>query len=168
MNMRTLLLTCMTVLLLGAAQAPAEVVVYPTPDAPMFQMTIPDKWNTEIIEETILQSISPDEKVYMMVWPVDAETMEEAVDGLDEFLTDLLTEITLDGEGETLEINGFPFWKANGRGKDVETDEDVSMTVGFFVPEEDMVCLIVFLAQPKAAQRHSESIAAIFQSIKKP
>jgi len=168
MKLRTLLLICLTALLLAASQASAELFIYPTQDAPMFTIEIPDKWKSEVIEETILQSVSPDEKVYMMAWPIDAETMEEAVDGLEEFLTDLLTDITLDGEGETLDINGIPFWRATGQGKDVETDENVKLTVGFFVLAEDTVCLIAFLAEPKAAQRHAESIAAIFQSIKKP
>lgn len=168
MKLRVIFLICVALLMVGITSVSAELFVYPTQDAPMFTVEMPDKWNSEVIEETILQSVSPDEKVYMMLWPVDAETMDEAVDGLEEFLTDLLTDITLDGEGETCDINGIPFWRATGEGKDVETDEDVKLTVGFFVPAEDTVCLIAFLAQPKAAQRHAEDIAAIFQSIKKP
>ena len=168
MKLQIVCLICVMLLAFGIGSVSAELFVYPTQDAPMFTIEMPDKWNSEVIEETILQSVSPDEKVYMMLWPVDAETIEEAVDGLEEFLTDLLTDITLDGEGETREINGIPFWHAKGQGKDVETDDDVSLTVGFFLPEEKTVCLIVFLAEPKAAQRHAESIAAIFQSIKKP
>ena len=168
MRLRILLLICIAAVALSAGRVSAELFVYPTQDAPMFTIEMPDKWKSEVIEETILQSVSPDEKVYMMAWPVDAETMEEAIDGLDEFLTDLLTDINLDGEGERLEINGIPFWRATGVGKDVETDEDVKLTVGFFMPEEKTVCLIAFLSEPKAAQRHAESIAAILQSIKKP
>lgn len=168
MKLQTLFFICLIALLFSAAQVSAEFIVYPAQDAPMFTIEMPDKWKSEVIEETILQSVSPDEKVYMMAWPVDAETMEEAIDGLDEFLTDLLTDINLDGEGERLEINGIPFWRATGLGKDVETDEDVKLTVGFFMPEEKTVCLIAFLSEPKAAQRHAESIAAILQSIKKP
>ena len=155
-------------LLFGAERSSAEELIYPTQDAPLFTITMPEKWKSDIIEETILQAISPDEKVYMMAWPVDAETIEEAADAIDEFLSDVLTELTMTEKADTPTINGIPFWQNTGSGKDVESDDDVNITADLFSPDGKTVCLLVFLTEPKAGKAHQEEMTTIVHSIKRP
>ena len=104
----------------------------------------------------------------MMAWPVDAETIEEAADAIDEFLSDVLTELTMTEKADTPTINGIPFWQNTGSGKDVESDDDVNITADLFSPDGKTVCLLVFLAEPKADKAHQEEMTTIVHSIKRP
>lgn len=140
----------------------AATYSYPS-QAPVFRLEIPDAWPVEA-ESNVLHTGPKDGSVYLGLWGVDAETMEQALEGLDKELDQWIGDLK-SGEAKETEINGIPFVFVDGEGTDKEGGATIKCSAAVFIPSPQEVMVLVYFGTPEAEAKHERALMKIVQSI---
>jgi hypothetical protein len=131
-----------------------------------FTIDFPNKWKTSVNEQEALESLSPDETIYILVWEVeDLKAVEKEVeDTLNEICTDFKEDTE---DREVTNKAGIEFSLTHGKAKDKETQDAVQITVGVFAPVEGRVMIVVYtIAENQVTVKGEGEFEKIMQSIK--
>jgi hypothetical protein len=145
-----------------SVSSPAETYSYPK-RAPIFTMDIPDTWQVET-EDNILHASPKDGSVYLGLWGVNAKSMDQALEGLDEEVGKWITDLE-SGDAEETKINGIPFVFVDGEGKDKDDGSVVKCSVAVFIPAENEIMILIYFGTPDAEAKHEKALKKIVQSI---
>ena len=137
---------------------------------PIFYITLPESWNGEWQEEdglSVLHAISAEETAYLSIWALhDVDDLEEASEAVGEMLDEWVNEFESE-EWEEGTINDIPIVYTDGTAVDIETGEDLDLSLAFFIPQEGQIFILIVVGEQEDRDEHSEDIQSILQSIRR-
>lgn len=112
----------------------AETYEYPSGD-PVFQISFPDNWKTEVQEGSIITAQTPDDAIFNMIWMLpEGVSQQDALNAIDEQIKSSIKDITF-GKPSIEKVNGLALLAIDGTAKTVEGEAPITVSVVFFKPE---------------------------------
>lgn len=139
----------------------AEKFVYPS-ENPIFSIVFPDDWQIELDEE-MLHASPEDESIYLGLWALGVESIDDALDALDEIVGETVVEPEFDEPGQVT-VNDIAIFYVDGKGTDEEGD-NVTFSVALFSPDGETVFIVFSYGTPEAEKLHGEEWESIVKSI---
>ena len=140
----------------------AEKFIFPG-ENPVFSIVFPDDWEIELDAE-MLHATPEDESIYLGLWALGAESVDDALDALDEVVGEAVADAEYDEPGQ-LKINDIKIFYVDGKGTDDEGD-NVAFSVALFSPDGETVFIVFTYGTPQEEKLHNEEWDGIIQSIK--
>ena len=156
-------IVCIVSMVWMAALAGAETIYYPDEENGIFSIALPDEWQVEF-EDEMMMAGTEDETVIMLGWSVDAEDIEMAGEAVDELIANFITDIEWSDKGER-EQEGIKYWWSTGTGTETKEGTEVVVDITLFSPDDELIVILVTLAQLEGVEEHEEAIDSIFESI---
>lgn len=135
--------------------------VFPAED-PIFSIVFPDNWKIEPDEE-MLHAAPADESLYLGLWALDVEDVEEATAALDEITADIVKNIKVTST-DTLEVNDITIFLVEANGDD-EDGDTINVSAFFFSPDGETVFITFSYGTPEAEKIHEKELYSILESI---
>ncbi len=143
-----------------ALATPAMAEEYAHPSG--FKVTLPGNWKVE--EGDVLTASDPAEEVVLAFFVVgDAETLEAALNALDQALSPFIQDVQA-GEPEVTKVNGLDAVVVDGTGK-IE-GQAVEIGIGIFA-KDGVACVVFGAAESAKYAKHKPAIEKIIHSVKK-
>ena len=143
--------------------------IYPDEKNPEFSITFPDDWKVET-EEDVLHAGPKDDSIYMGIWAVGEEATDDNIkavlDGVDELVAELLTDVKPIGEAQKQTINEIPFVIVDGTGKLKDDGSAVNVSIALFVSDGKNLFTLVYFGIPDAEKAHEKELVDILNSVK--
>lgn len=162
---------CLALSLPWSVQA-GQNFTYPV-DAPVFSITFPDHWETEVEDDT-LTAKTPDEAIEINLWALDREDLEgvgeslleQAAGEVDEIIDEWVKDFELKSS-DSFELGGMTFIELTGSGVDREGGEPLVVSVDFFSPDGENLFVLMYWGEPGAENTYENDMKSIVQSIAK-
>ncbi len=135
--------------------------IFPAED-PIFSIVFPDNWKIEP-DEDLLQATPADESIYLGIWALDVEDVEEAAAAVDEITADVVKNLKVTST-DTLVVNDIAIFLVEANGTDDEGDT-INVSVFLFSPDGDTVFITLSYGTPEAEKIHEEELFSILKSI---
>ncbi len=92
------------------------------------QIDVPGDWHVDEGDQ-VLSLETPDSSVLIMFWVPEGDTWEQAIDGLGAELDQIMSDISVENDGEEGELNGMSFFEIVGTGSVEGIDVEWSLTL---------------------------------------
>ena len=157
--------------------AQAETITYHLEDQPLFSITFPDDWYTDIdfadeaeaasvadSEIRILEAMPSDgTKLWFGIWVAPrVDSIDRGLDYLESLDTELFSQIDASEPRET-ELGGMRAMTFYGTA--VRQEEDVEFAVALFQLRPEVIVVALYVGRPDTWNRHEEALAAIVESL---
>jgi len=152
-----------TALLVGVAGvAAAETVKHPTGN---IEFDMPDDWDFQV-EDDALVVATKDEGVFLLFWAVQPEAVEDGVNALLGKLTEVATDVEVNGDPQETEVNGIPTLAVVGTGKVEGTA--IIWTGAILVADEAKPLILAAVADASKWNTYESALTSLISSIRKP
>ena len=132
-------------------------------EAAGIELTVPAGW--ECHEEDGILYLGPEDgDLQFLLYEVDAESIEEALDELDEAMAEVVEFDEIE-DAEEHEINGLHVVTCDATGTLCEDGSPVECGVAVLVSPNDHVVVLFGIASPEAAEEYGEEIVELFASL---
>lgn len=139
---------------------------YPNTRSPLFSVTVPDSWKTQI-ENQILHAGPKDGTVYIGFVALDSGLSGDAVgDAVDKIVRKMVKDPSVDNEEQT-QINGLTFHFFEGEGTQRGGSGPIKYGVAMFSPNGETICVMIYFGAPNDIQRHEKRLTGIVKSIRR-
>ncbi len=130
-----------------------------------FCFDVPDGWKSAVDEEdpNLLMVTSPEDGISIQTYPLEAEDLEAAIDGLVEGLEEQFDDVKLNEEVEEANINDLD--RVILHGTATLEGEPVLLAIVIVIAEKPV--LFLAMGAPEAVQEHQELLGNISKSIRK-
>lgn len=159
---RSTILTILCTLAFGVSASFAEV--YPHDEAGV-SVTIPDNWDVDTEEDNVLFAKSPDEKVFLIFFVIDAGD-EEAGEAIAEMIGEEISDIEDAGEEKETKLKGGFIATENASTGFIEDIGKVELGTLQFENNGKEILILGGLSS-EAESKFEEDISKIIDSLKK-
>ena len=174
------LLLVFPLLVVAAADAGAQTLIYEHDERPMFSIEVPEGWLVDLDfedearaaggaegEEPMFRvvEISPRDgsHVWLGVWALpQVATLDEGLVYLASLSGDLFTDLEA-SEPQSTEFRGMAARTLKGTG--VHKGESVELAMALFAPREGSIAAILYVGAPDAWRAHAEELAGMVASL---
>lgn len=163
MKMTAKVLFSVLLVLLLAVSSVATAGDYSDPDSGV-SISIPDTW-AQKADEDMLMIGSPDEKIVVFFFDVDAAEAEKALDMLDALVKEHV-EITKEGKPEEGELNGMKAMMIEAEGKAKEDGTPVEIGGAIVQSPTGKALILIGIGEPDSLKANEKELEAIFSSLK--
>jgi hypothetical protein len=139
---------------------------FPKTGDAMFTITVPESWEVESDDESVLEAQSPKENISLTVWEIDSEvTVAKLARDLKDILKDYATNVKLEDEPKQIEIDGLPGILMVGTGDDEDDGHEVGFVALVLVKGDD-AAIVFFEMDGNVTPGELKKFSAIIDSIK--
>lgn len=124
--------------------------------------TVPAGWKAEPNGE-VIQVSSPDEAVTVVLWVPTEDTFEATIQALGDELDKMLTDVTVEGDAQELEINGIKTYVVTGTG--VLDGTPVAWDIAVLAGKKAFIALV--LGESASLSKHQPAFRQMMQSFRR-